>query len=76
LFYGPISGGLIKDKNILPTPDIAIFQGGVIKKIPSTSIFKSQITKPKYQTVRQAHHPEPSRRANHNDQNPKQCLGH
>jgi hypothetical protein len=33
--------------------------------------WKCQITNPKYQMVRQAHHPEPSRRANHNDKNPK-----
>ena len=32
----------------------------------------------KYQMVRQAHHPEPSRRANHNDRNSKYqtCFGH
>ena len=42
-----------------------------IVKIPSTNIFKSQITKHKYQTVRQVHHPEPGRRANHNDSNSK-----
>jgi hypothetical protein len=32
---------------------------------------KYQITIHKYQIVRQAHHPEPSRRANHNDRNSK-----
>jgi hypothetical protein len=43
----------------------------LIKKIPSTKIGKSQITKYKYQMVRQAHHPEPSRKANHNGRNSK-----
>jgi hypothetical protein len=39
---------------------------------------KFQIAKDKQQMVRQAHHPEPSRWANHNDQNLKcqTCLGH
>ena len=32
------------------------------------SIGLPEITNHKYQMVRQAHHPEPSRRANHNDQ--------
>jgi hypothetical protein len=36
-----------------------------------SAIKKIQITKHKYQTVRQAHHPEPGRRANPNDRNSK-----
>ncbi len=36
-----------------------------------SAINKFQITNHKYQMVRQAHHPEPSRRANHNDRNSK-----
>jgi hypothetical protein len=36
---------------------------------------KSQITNHKYQTVRQAHRPEPSRKANPNDQNSKFQTG-
>ena len=34
-------------------------------------VWKLQITKPKYQMVRQAHHPEPGRRANSNNPNSK-----
>jgi hypothetical protein len=36
-----------------------------------SAINKSQIPKHKYQMVRQSHHPEHSRRANHNDRNSK-----
>ena len=45
-----------------------------------SAIIKFQITNHKYQMVRQAHHPEPSRKANHNDRNSKfqtcfsQCI--
>jgi hypothetical protein len=35
---------------------------------------KFQNTNTKFQMVRQAHHPEPSRRVNHNDQNSKSQM--
>jgi hypothetical protein len=42
-----------------------------------SQIIKSQISNSKSQMVRQAHHPEPGRRANSNDQNSKfqTCTG-
>jgi hypothetical protein len=47
----------------------------LIEKNQSSTIFKFQIAKDKYQMVRQAVRPadgpEQSRRGNHNDQNPK-----
>jgi hypothetical protein len=66
-------------KNVSKVMWYILFQFcSLIEKIPSTKIRKFQITKHKYQMVRQAHHPEPGRKANHNDQNPKYqtCLGH
>jgi hypothetical protein len=50
---------------------ILVQLSSLIEKILNTKILKSQITKHKYQMVRQARHPELSRRANHNDRNSK-----
>jgi hypothetical protein len=70
IFFGSGSFGLGLYKLVLTTYCKKLKVSGVGCQVPA--IKKSQIPKHKYQTVRQAHHhPEPGRRANHNDRNSK-----